>query len=91
MLSWCVYIKNRKMAVEKMASLKDPLPKRNLKIAMKANEKENDKEATEEIFKIFANSPQMIAEQKAAVGDNAKKIPATVATPFPPLNFSHIG
>jgi hypothetical protein len=55
------------------------------------NDKQNDKEAMEETFTNFTTIPQTIAEIKAVNGDNVKKIPAEVATPFPPLNFSQMG
>ena len=48
-------------------------------------------EAMEEIFTNFAKIAQIVIEIKANNGDKTANIPAEVATPFPPLNLSHIG
>jgi hypothetical protein len=45
----------------------------------------------EDILVIFAIIPQTQIEMRVIRGENTRKIPAEVATPFPPLKRSQIG
>ncbi len=56
-----------------------------------ANDIERAIEATDEIFKNFANNAQIASETKANKGDITRNTPADVATPFPPLNPNQTG
>jgi hypothetical protein len=58
---------------------------------MMTKDTQNIREAKDEIFESFAVTPHMRAETIAEAGDKTRKVPAVVAAPFPPLNFSHIG
>src|ERR1044071_2290193 len=45
-----------------------------------------------ETYRVSQNTMiQMATPMRVATGVNAKSAPADVATPFPPLNFSHGG
>ena len=46
---------------------------------------------TEDIFNTFAVTNQLAINTRNKIGLINKITPIYVATPFPPLNFSHIG
>ena len=53
--------------------------------------KEEKIDDNEEYLKIKETVNQVKINNAVNPYDNANKIPKKVATPFPPLNFSHIG
>ena len=55
------------------------------------NEKLINNDAIEEILNNLRDNIQIIIEYNAITGDRIINIPAEVATPLPPLKFSHIG
>jgi hypothetical protein len=87
----CVQIINTNIVATKIQnSWLTPLFK-NLYAVIIANEPINEIDAIDEILAILATKPHTTAAIIESIGEIASKIPAAVATPFPPLKHNQTG
>ena len=91
MLSICVSIKKQNVTTEKIKTENSVSLKKYPYEQRAVNDVANAIEAIDDILTNFASINHIAMDIDANKGESIRKIPADVATPFPPLNPNQIG
>ncbi len=91
MLSICVNIKKQNVTTEKIKTANSVSLKKYPYEQSAVNDVANAIDAIDDIFTNFANINHIAMDIEANRGERTRKMPADVATPFPPLNPNQIG